>query len=67
MTGHKTELIYRRYGIVDEAMLREGAQKLAVIRDNARALAPRGFFPSAVANSRTPAKKCKVGALREVC
>lgn len=29
MTGHKTESIYRRYAIVDEAMLREGAEKLA--------------------------------------
>jgi hypothetical protein len=29
MAGHKTESIYRRYAIVDEAMLREGAEKLA--------------------------------------
>jgi integrase len=29
MVGHKTESIYRRYAIVDEAMLREGAAKLA--------------------------------------
>jgi integrase len=29
MVGHKTEAIYRRYAIVDEAMLREGAEKLA--------------------------------------
>jgi integrase len=29
MTGHKTESVYRRYAIVDEAMLREGAEKLA--------------------------------------
>jgi integrase len=29
MVGHKTEAIYRRYAIVDEAMLREGAAKLA--------------------------------------
>ena len=28
MVGHKTEAIYRRYAIVDEAMLREGAEKL---------------------------------------
>ncbi len=28
MVGHKTESIYRRYAIVDEAMLTEGAQKL---------------------------------------
>jgi integrase len=31
MTGHKTESIYKRYAIVDEAMLREGADKLAVL------------------------------------
>jgi site-specific recombinase XerD len=30
MVGHRTESIYRRYAIVDEAMLREGAQKLSV-------------------------------------
>lgn len=29
MVGHKTEAIYRRYAIVDEAMLREGGEKLA--------------------------------------
>lgn len=28
MVGHKTESIYRRYGIVDQAMLDEGALKL---------------------------------------
>jgi integrase len=29
MVGHKTEAIYRRYAIVDEGMLREGAERLA--------------------------------------
>lgn len=29
MVGHKTESVYRRYAIVDEAMLREAAEKLA--------------------------------------
>jgi integrase len=29
MVGHKTEAIYRRYAIVDEVMLREGAARLA--------------------------------------
>ena len=28
MVGHKTEAIYRRYAIVDEAMLREGGARL---------------------------------------
>jgi integrase len=32
MTGHKTESVYRRYAIVDEAMLREGAEKLAAFQ-----------------------------------
>lgn len=29
LTGRKTEAIYRRYAIAVEAMLREGAEKLA--------------------------------------
>jgi len=29
MVGHRTESIYRRYAIADEAMLKEGAIKLA--------------------------------------
>lgn len=28
LVGHETESIYRRYAIVDEAMLREGVAKL---------------------------------------
>jgi hypothetical protein len=32
MTGHKTEAVYRRYAIVDETMLRKGANKLAAYR-----------------------------------
>jgi integrase len=31
MVGHKTEAIYRRYAIVDEGMMREGAEKLATL------------------------------------
>ena len=31
MTGHKTESIYQRYAIVGEAMLKEGASKLAAL------------------------------------
>jgi len=31
LVGHKTEAIYRRYAIADEAMLREGASKLAAL------------------------------------
>ena len=39
LVGDKTESIYRRYAIVDEAMLRDGAEKLAradVLRASAR-------------------------------
>jgi integrase len=36
MVGHRTEAIYRRYAIVDEAMLREGATKLAAYSDRSR-------------------------------
>ncbi|HKC10753.1 MAG TPA: hypothetical protein VKI41_01710 [Vicinamibacteria bacterium] len=35
MVGHKTGSIYRRYAIVDEALLREGALKLATYHDTA--------------------------------
>jgi len=28
MVGHKTESVYRRYAITDEAMMRDAAQKL---------------------------------------
>jgi integrase len=31
MVGHKTEAVYRRYAIVDAAMLKEGAAKLALL------------------------------------
>ncbi len=36
MTGHKTESVYRRYAIVDETMLREGADKLAAYHSAAK-------------------------------
>jgi len=36
MTGHETESIYRRYAIVDETMLREGADKLAAYHSAAK-------------------------------
>ena len=40
MVGHKTESIYRRYAIVDEAILKEGAAKLQTLHD-AQALGGR--------------------------
>lgn len=33
MVGHKTESVYRRYAIVDEATLREGAARLQSLHD----------------------------------
>lgn len=33
MVGHRTESIYRRYAIADEAMLREAAVKIAALHD----------------------------------
>lgn len=44
MVGHRTESIYRRYAIVDEAMLREGAEKLAAYATGV-ALKPISFAP----------------------
>lgn len=41
MVGHRTEAIYRRYAIVDEAMLREGAAKLAARSSGRAGLADR--------------------------
>lgn len=37
LVGHRTESTYRRYAIVDEAMLKEGGEKLAIL-DEAQAL-----------------------------
>src|SRR5205807_4567251 len=36
MVGHRTESIYRRYAIVDEAMLKEGAEKLSALHQAER-------------------------------
>ena len=41
MVGHKTESIYRRYAIADEAMLKEGAAKLAAFHTAERKKPPR--------------------------
>lgn len=34
LTGHKTESVYRRYAIADEAALKEGVEKLAALHSN---------------------------------
>lgn len=38
LTGHKTEAVYRRYAIVDEAMLKEGVEKLAALHESERGM-----------------------------
>lgn len=53
MTGHLTESVYRRYAIVDEQMLREGAAKLTSLR-RARS---RKSKKAKVVNLKTPAPK----------
>jgi integrase len=40
MVGHKTESVYRRYAIVDQAMLREAGDKVGRFRANAARLGP---------------------------
>lgn len=40
LVGHKTEAIYRRYAITDEAMLREGAEKLSRLHEAAGTPSP---------------------------
>ena len=58
MVGMRTESIYRRYAIVDEAMLREGGDKLAAFGQTALAATvvplPRGHQGVDPAND-TPA------------
>ena len=41
MTGHKTESVYRRHVIIDEAILRESVKKLAAFHSNTLT----GIFP----------------------
>lgn len=45
MVSHRTEAIYRRYAIVDEAMLREGAEKRACAEGKAL-IATQAYSPS---------------------
>jgi hypothetical protein len=39
-SSHRTESIYRRYAIVDEAMLKEGAAKLQTLHEAQAPAAP---------------------------
>jgi hypothetical protein len=41
MIGHKTESIYRRYSIVDQAMLEMGTSKLEALQQMQRLTKPK--------------------------
>jgi hypothetical protein len=41
LIGHKTESIYRRYSIVDQAMLEVGAEKLEALQQTQRFTRPK--------------------------
>lgn len=56
MTGHKTEAVYRRYAIVDESMLREGAAKLAALHDSDRQSRKRRVLPFEIPNLQSSSK-----------
>lgn len=45
IVGHKTEAIYRRYAITDEAMLKEGAEKLARLHATVGGGSPTTLLP----------------------
>jgi hypothetical protein len=48
LTGHKTGTVYRRYGIMDAAMLQEAAGKLAALHaagENRQSLAKVSALP----------------------
>jgi hypothetical protein len=40
MVGHKTESIYRRYAIVSESDLRDGAERIQALHDRQRKPSP---------------------------
>jgi integrase len=52
MVGHRTEAIYRRYAIADEAMLNAAGTKLQAFFDNAEAT-PRTVVPLPEVRSAT--------------
>lgn len=54
LVGHQTESVYRRYAIVDEAMLREGAEKLARLAELQSASVPFSVPPALRSTSPAP-------------
>jgi integrase len=61
MVGHKTERIYRRYAIVDEAMLKEGAVKLQALHDTQAPAAPVIPLTTATRGKRLSSSTVRVG------
>lgn len=56
MVGHRTESIYRRYAIADEAMLKEGAVKLAAFHASEKNGTPK-VVPIKKRNNETRSEK----------
>jgi hypothetical protein len=61
MVGHKTESIYRRYAIVDEAMLKEGAVKLQTLHH-----AQQGHAANVVSLADVTKSRCLVSSTGRV-
>jgi len=64
MVGHKTESIYRRYAIVDEAMLKEGAAKLQTLHEAQTPAAPVIPLTKATHTKRVSSSTVRVSRAR---
>jgi len=64
MVGHKTESIYRRYAIVDEAMLKEGAAKLQTLHEAQAPAAPVIPLTKATRTKRVSSSTVRVNRAR---
>jgi len=61
MVGHKTESIYRRYAIVDETMLKEGAAKLQALHETQALATPVIPLTTAAHRKRVSPSTVRVG------
>jgi hypothetical protein len=66
MVGHKTESIYRRYAIVDEAMLKEGAVKLQTLHEAHTPTAPVIPLTKATRTKRVSSSTVRVSRAQRV-